>query len=72
MELAEYNLELHIDRGGVDPWGKLKKWVGREYAHSPHVKEFWANCKDDKVWMYHYIRMTVTFLKSINLFQVPD
>lgn len=46
-ELVEYNFDLHRNIG-VDPQGKLKKWIGREYTHRPHIEEFWVNCDDDK------------------------
>lgn len=63
-KLVEYNLNLHTDRGRIDPKGELKKWIGREYSHQPHIEEFWVNCKDDKeVQMHHYMRMTLTFMK---------
>lgn len=58
-EIVEYNLDLHTARPRMDPYGKLKKMVERQYAHLPHIEHLWANCQDDKeVRMRAYMRMT--------------
>lgn len=72
-EIIEYNLGLHTAQPRMDPYGKLKKFVGREYAHLHHIEIFWANCQDDKeVCMRHYMHMTIYFFKIINLFPVQN
>lgn len=57
----------------MDPHGHVRKALGPTYAHKYHVEDFWADCKDDKeVRMRHYMRMTVQFLRRVQLFPVPD
>lgn len=69
----EYNLDLHIAWARMDLYGKLKKLVGNQYAHRPHIKNYWVNFQDEKeVRMRHYMRMMTQFVWSINLFHVPN
>lgn len=72
-EFAEYNLELHTERGGLDHLGKLKKWVGRQYTHRPHIEYFWTNFDDDhEVRRRYYMRIRTKNFNSIDFFLVPN
>lgn len=57
----------------MDLYKKLNKMVGKEYSHLHNVEDFWENYRDDKeVYMRHYMRMTIYFVKTVNLFAVSD
>lgn len=69
----EYNLRFHTTWLRMDPYGKLKKMVAAKCAHGPSVEDLWANWKDEnEVRIRHYMRMTVYFVKMVNLFPVLD
>lgn len=58
-------MELYTPRIRMDPYGKLKKMVGKEYSHLHNVEDFWVNYKDDKeVHMRHYMYMTAYFFQG--------